>query len=158
MEFLGVLAPELINAGTAPLRAKAGHLGIELSVAPAPDILLFADRMQIEVVLRNLISNALEALTEKRPEHPRVDVTTALVPGEPQLCITVEDNGPGLSRNAVKKIFEPFHSTKSSGLGLGLAISRAIAEAHGGTLLAEEADHGLFKLILPLGELTDDAD
>ncbi len=113
--------------------------------------------MQIEVVLRNLISNAFEALSEKRPDAPRVEVT-ASVTEDSMLCIAVADNGPGLSRNAVKKVFEPFHSTKSSGLGLGLAISRAIAEAHGGALLAEEADHGVFKLILPLEELTDDAD
>jgi len=152
-----VSAQDLLASGTATQRLKAGQLGIELAVAPAPAVFLLADRMQIEVVLRNLISNAFEALSEKRPEHPRVEVVAGTA-GDRKLRITVTDNGPGLSRDAVKRIFEPFHSTKSSGLGLGLAISRAIAEAHGGTLLAEEADHGIFTLILPLEELIDDAD
>ncbi len=152
-----ISARDLITSGTETLRAKAGQLRIELLVAPAPEVFLLADRMQIEVVLRNLISNAFEALSEKLPNRPRVEVN-AIVTGNSKLCITVTDNGPGLSRDAMKKIFEPFHSTKSSGLGLGLAISRAIAEAHGGTLIAQEADHGVFMLILPLEELTDDAD
>lgn len=152
-----ISAQDLLASGTETLRAKAGQLGIELSVEPAPEVFLLADRMQIEVVLRNLISNAFEALSEKRPNCPRVEVS-AITTGNSKLCITVTDNGPGLSRDAMKRIFEPFHSTKSSGLGLGLAISRAIAEAHGGALLAEEADHGVFMLTLPLEELTDDAD
>lgn len=152
-----ISARDLLASGTETLRAKAGQLGIELSVEPPPEVFLLADRMQIEVVLRNLISNAFEALSEKRPNQPLVEVS-AITTGNSKLCITVSDNGPGLSRDAMKRIFEPFHSTKSSGLGLGLAISRAIAEAHGGTLLAEEADHGIFMLILPLEELTDDAD
>jgi len=119
-----ITARDLLASGTDSLRAKAAQLGIALSVAPAPEAFLLADRMQMEVVLRNLISNAFEALSEKRPDHPHVKVT-AIVTDDAKLCITVADNGPGLSRNAVKRVFEPFHSTKSSGLGLGLAISRA---------------------------------
>ncbi len=152
-----ISAVDLLASGTDTLRAKAIQSGIELSIAPVPELFVLADRMQIEVVLRNLISNAFEAVSEKPPDHPHVEVNTT-VTSDAKLCITVTDNGPGLSRSAVKKVFEPFHSTKSSGLGLGLAISRAIAEAHGGSLLAEEADHGVFKLFLPLEDVTDDAD
>jgi len=63
--------------------------------------------------------------------------------------IIVRDNGTGLSATAREKLFEPFVSGKSTGMGLGLAVSRAIAEAHGGTLEAAAVKHGEFHLILP---------
>ena len=69
--------------------------------------------------------------------------------GGDRICIRVEDSGPGLTGDAVSRLFEPFNSTKSSGLGLGLAISRAIAEAHGGNLWAEVGARGVFRLRLP---------
>jgi signal transduction histidine kinase len=70
--------------------------------------------------------------------------------GEDRVCIRIDDSGPGIGAMAATRLFEPFRSTKSSGLGLGLAISRSIAEAHGGRLWAEAEAHGLFKLTLPL--------
>jgi len=61
----------------------------------------------------------------------------------------VEDEGPGIAAEARERIFEPFVSGKPSGMGLGLAVSRAIAEAHGGSLEARAAGHGEFHLVLP---------
>jgi len=62
---------------------------------------------------------------------------------------TVEDSGDGLTQQAAGRLFEPFVSTKASGMGLGLVLSRSIVEAHGGSLWAEVADHGIFRFILP---------
>lgn len=64
----------------------------------------------------------------------------------------MEDSGPGLAPRDLERAFESFRSSKSSGLGLGLVISRAIAETHGGRLWGEAADHGIFKLVLPIQE------
>ncbi len=149
---------DLLETATRPFQAKAEQKGIDLHVFPAPDVKLLADRLQLEVVFRNLLSNAFEALSEpgNTREERRVTVSAALE-GEKKVCIAFVDSGPGLSGAAARRVFEAFHSTKSSGLGLGLAISRAIAEAHGGELIAEVADHGVFKLILPLEEKVDDA-
>jgi nitrogen-specific signal transduction histidine kinase len=61
----------------------------------------------------------------------------------------VADNGPGVPQTARARLFEPFVSGKSTGMGLGLAVSRAIAEAHGGALEAPPAGHGEFHLVLP---------
>ncbi|MFA9217379.1 MAG: ATP-binding protein, partial [Sphingomonadaceae bacterium] len=70
----------------------------------------------------------------------------------PRLQLTVEDSGPGVSEQLAGRLFEPFVSSKASGLGLGLVLSRAIVEAHGGTLWADVASHGLFRLVLPLAD------
>ena len=61
----------------------------------------------------------------------------------------IADNGPGISSGTRRNLFEPFVSGKPSGMGLGLAVSRAIAEAHGGTLDAASVEHGEFQLVLP---------
>jgi len=61
----------------------------------------------------------------------------------------VTDRGPGIAAGETERIFEPFVSGKPSGMGLGLAVSRAIAEAHGGRLEARAGAHGEFHLVLP---------
>lgn len=148
---------DVMAAASAPFIAKAAKQGVELVVDEAPAGRLLADRLQLEVVLRNLLSNAFDAVVDK-PEGRRSVHVSALPEGSGRVCISVVDSGSGLSRADVAQVFEAFHSTKSSGLGLGLAISRAIAEAHGGSLLAEAGDQGVFKLILPMGEKTHDDD
>ena len=69
---------------------------------------------------------------------------------------TVRDNGPGLSPEAGARLFEPFATTRASGMGMGLAISRAIVEAHGGTLWAVDGPGGCFRFTLPVGEDADE--
>lgn len=119
--------------------------------------LVFADRLQLEVVLRNLLSNALDAVAEQPPTQRRVRVSTG-PEGAGRVCICIEDSGPGFSAVTGVHLFEAFHSAKANGLGLGLVISRAIVEAHGGHLLAETADHGVFRMVLPIeGKSDEDA-
>jgi two-component system, LuxR family, sensor kinase FixL len=110
-----------------------------------PDILV--DRLQIELVMRNLISNAVEAM-DVQPSRGEITVT-ARRDDSKHLRIVVSDNGPGVPAASAERVFEPFISGKSSGMGLGLAVSRAIAEAHGGTLAARSGSHGEFHLVLP---------
>ncbi|HVJ12253.1 MAG TPA: ATP-binding protein, partial [Burkholderiales bacterium] len=69
---------------------------------------------------------------------------------DPQhIRIVVTDNGPGVPSAGLQRVFEPFVSGKPTGMGLGLAVSRAIAEAHGGTLDALPGPSGEFRLVLP---------
>ncbi len=113
---------------------------------------LFVDRLQIELVLRNLVANAVEALGTRtgEPGTKRGLVTVhARRYDASEVLLIVTDNGPGMSAAALERLFEPFSSDKASGMGLGLAISRAIAEAHGGRLEARGSGHGEFHLILP---------
>lgn len=138
----------LVESATQPFVEKAPGAGVELTVEPMPGLVLHADRLQLEVVLRNLLSNAFDAVAD-RPEGTRRVKLAAVAEATSWLCIRVEDSGGGVAGANAERLFEPFVSTKSSGLGLGLAISRAIAEAHGGALVAEAGAHGAFRLLLP---------
>jgi signal transduction histidine kinase len=109
---------------------------------------LYVDRLQAELALRNLIANAVEALDAQGGQEGRVRLLARL--NDPDhLRLVVADNGPGMPANTRDRLFEPFSSGKPSGMGLGLAVSRAIAEAHGGSLEARAGRHGEFHLVLP---------
>ncbi len=122
---------------------------IELSVDAGGGTLpaLYIDRLQVEVVLRNLLSNAVESIATAGVARGRITVVAR--PDEGRVRVIVSDNGPGIAPAARGGLFEPFVSGKPTGMGLGLAVSRAIAEAHGGTLDAIAAGHGEFHLVLP---------
>lgn len=98
------------------------------------------------------MANALEAAKATTGQgSPRVWLSAWKEVGE-RITICIEDSGAGLSAQSAIHLFEPFQTTKSTGMGLGLVISRAIVETHGGRLWGEVADHGIFKLSLPLSE------
>jgi len=122
---------------------------VSLTVAAdegVPDVLV--DRLQIELVLRNLVTNAVEAVAAHVPGRGEVAVT-AKRHDAGHVRIEVRDTGPGIGAAGGERVFEPFVSGKPMGMGLGLAVSRAIAEANGGTLEARAAAHGEFHLVLP---------
>lgn len=122
---------------------------IVLSATVPAGLLLRVDRLQIELVLRNLIANAADAVGEVAPQSRQIAVSAARRP-DGRLEVAVQDSGKGVSRAMAGRLFEPFASGKSSGLGLGLVLSRQIVEAHGGSLWAEAGARGLFKFVLPM--------
>ncbi len=140
---------DLLNSSTSDFLTKARQQGIELIVDAPPPYQLLADRLQLEVVLRNLLANAFEAVADQTTQPRRIHVLTH-AEGAGRVCVRIEDSGPGLSGAKAAHLFEAFQSSKASGLGLGLVISRAIVEAHGGHLWADVADHGIFRLVLPI--------
>jgi two-component system, LuxR family, sensor kinase FixL len=122
---------------------------ILIDIEEAPSLpSLFIDRLQIEVVLRNLLTNAIESLTASGQVGGRISVR-ANQHSDTHVRFVIKDNGPGVSAAMRESLFEPFASGKATGMGLGLAVSRAIAEAHGGTLEAARVAHGEFHLVLP---------
>jgi signal transduction histidine kinase len=144
-----VLEPVSVNDVLAAARRIGGQIiearPVALDVQGEARLpALYVDRLQVEVVLRNLMANAVEALQGTR--DARIDVR---VVGEEKnhVRIVVADNGPGLPAAKREEVFEPFVSGKPTGMGLGLAVSRAIAEAHGGSLEARAG--GEFHLVLP---------
>ncbi len=141
---------DLLESSAQPFRERALTAGIEFRVGNIPAAMVNADFLQLGVVLRNLLANAFDAVAELATGQAGRVTLAASVEDESRVVIEVTDNGPGLSNMIVDQIFEPFASTKSSGLGLGLAISRAIAEAHGGSLTAVLGGYGCFRLVLPI--------
>ena len=136
-------ALELTQFGTRPGSTKV-KCDFE---ADLPQVLV--DPVQIQQILVNLTRNALEAV-KGRPQ-PEIAITTCRA--EKGIAIRVEDNGPGIRAEAIPDLFKAFASSKSQGLGLGLAISKAIAQSHGGTLEVDPGGKGRgarFTLSLPL--------
>ena len=96
---------------------------------------VLGDRIQLQQVLLNLLTNAIEAMSGGG-QAPR-ELSIASVPADAHgVLVTVADSGPGLSQASRGRLFEAFHTTKPQGMGMGLAISRSIVEAHGGRLWA----------------------
>ena len=112
---------------------------------------VIANRVQIQQVVVNLKRNAIEAMQEC--ERREMLVQTSLVDGN-MIRTDVVDTGPGLAEPIKKNLFEPFMSTKTHGLGVGLSISRSIIEAHHGKLWAEPNPGGgtIFSFVLPLAD------
>jgi PAS domain S-box-containing protein len=96
------------------------------------------DRVQLQQVVLNLLMNALEAMSSVSERPRELLVRTRNV--EDQAQVTVEDSGRGLDPNGMEKIFDPFYTTKPSGMGMGLSISRSIVQSHGGRLWATARD------------------
>jgi hypothetical protein len=90
------------------------------------------DAFRLEQVFRNIFENALAACPD--PVQVRVRCTAAVLEGKPALCVSVRDNGPGLTPEQRQRIFDPFYTTKTKGTGLGMAIAKRIVEAHGGRI------------------------
>jgi signal transduction histidine kinase len=91
------------------------------------------DRVQFQQVVLNLVINGIEAMTSVSDRARDLVITTRNIDPD-QVRVTVEDSGMGIDPNAKEKIFEPFYTTKPTGMGMGLAISRSILQRHGGGL------------------------
>ena len=110
------------------------------------------DRVQLQQVILNLILNALEAMS-RMPEGPRLLTISSARNDAKGALVTVQDTGAGLAPENLDRIFNAFYTTKPDGMGMGLAISRSIIEAHGGRIWAtpNSPRGAVFQFILPVG-------
>ena len=114
--------------------------------------LVQGDRVQLQQVILNLILNALEAMN-RIPEGPRELIISSARNDAKGVLITVQDSGVGLAPENLDRLFNAFYTTKPDGMGMGLAISRSIVEAHGGRIWAtpNSPRGAVFQFILPVG-------
>src|SRR5882757_5046693 len=131
----------------------AGAIGREIEVTAEVDSdtgQAWGDPVQILQVLLNLAINSFEAMTAVPSDARRLAIHAGCG-GNGDILVSMRDSGPGFPSGMVEQLFEPFFSTKAEGTGMGLAISRSIINAHGGTLSGENCDGGgaCFKVRLP---------
>jgi signal transduction histidine kinase len=110
------------------------NVTFSVSIEP-PDLAVHCDAVLLERVLANLYLNALEALASRG----RGAVTTKVSCEEAKVRVVIEDDGPGIDADLARSIFDPLITTKATGMGLGLALCRAIVKAHGGEIAASSA-------------------
>ncbi|AWN39222.1 ATP-binding protein [Methylobacterium radiodurans] len=141
-----VAVDEILRGSLEVVAHRAGAEGTDLVIRAEPGLAVIGEGARLEQVLVNLLQNALDAVAGRPSRRVELRVTEA---GE-QVCLVVQDNGPGISESARAKIFDAFFTTKPDGLGLGLAIARGIVEECGGTLGVEEAEGGgtVFRIAL----------
>lgn len=128
---------------------ESRQVALEVALAPALPA-VEADRVQLQQVLINLVLNAADAMQELPAPQRRLRVRTSAHPGG-SVRMSVIDQGTGIAPHLLSKVFESFFTTKSSGMGLGLAVCQSIVRAHDGSLWAENnPDRGAtFHVVLP---------
>ena len=117
---------------------------------------IHCDEVQIQQVLLNVVRNAIEAMEDCDVEDRHLFITT--LSNSETVELRVQDHGHGLKEGEIDTIFDAFYTTKTEGMGMGLAVSRSIAEAHHGTLIAEvgQPRGTIFRLILPTNDIQDE--
>lgn len=159
-EFIRRREPMLVEADTNHLvhevialtHAEAEEYNAKLILQLAPDLpAVLADAIQIQQVILNLIRNGFQAMNNTQIGERVLGITTTRF-GESHIEIAVTDRGIGIPADGCDRIFEPFFSTKATGMGMGLSISRSIIEAHQGRLwLTPNSDRGVtFHFTLPI--------
>ena len=124
---------------------------VELVSRITPEALpILGDHIQLQQVILNLVMNGIDAMRDTLSENRIIAIRTSHV--EKFAELSVSDRGPGIPEDKLKQIFEPFFTSKTEGMGMGLSIARTIIEAHQGLIWAKNRDHGgaTFRIRLPL--------
>jgi two-component system sensor kinase FixL len=140
----------LVEEAAALALVGARQIGVDVRFDYGADEEVLVDRVQVQQVVVNLVRNALDALED----GPRRQLTITVGRSGEDALVVVSDTGPGIAPEIRDQLFAPFMTTKRTGMGVGLSISRTIIEAHGGRLWAEDTPGGgaTFKFTLKTAE------
>ena len=144
---LNEIARETVDILSRLATSRETDLGTETVV---DELRVKCDRTQLQQVIINLVLNAMDAMSARPGANRKIVVTTMRVGGFAE--VAVSDNGPGISPDEVKMVFQPFFTTKPQGMGMGLSIARTIVEAHDGRYGQRTGPGGgaVFHVRLPL--------
>lgn len=145
--ILDAVIEDVVRLTQPEVEAQAVTLTCQLTAGQTQ---VMGDRVQLQQIVLNLVTNALDALSAQ-PRDSRALTISSTVDGD-RLSVRVEDTGAGVPADQIDQIFMPLFTTKSKGMGMGLAIGRSIIEAHGGALTAERrvAGGACFTFVLPV--------
>nr|WP_255607242.1 ATP-binding protein [Ancylobacter sp. Lp-2] len=148
---------ELVMESVRMLQREASAHGVHIREFIEPDLpKALANRVQIQQVTVNLMLNAVQAMDKVEGRSREVLISVTLTQDQ-MMLVRVRDNGTGIALNNPNDIFQPFHTTKAEGMGMGLTICRSIVEAHGGAIRAENnIDNGAtvaFTVPMLIGEV-----
>jgi C4-dicarboxylate-specific signal transduction histidine kinase len=142
---------EIIEETVALVDLQALRNNVFVAIEPTLDLpVVLGDRIQLQQVVLNLVMNAIEAMTAVT-DRPRRLLIRSQMQDAGQVYVSIQDSGIGVSAEVMARLFEPFFTTRSKGIGMGLPISRSIIEAHGGRLWAEStvSQGSIFQFMLP---------
>jgi C4-dicarboxylate-specific signal transduction histidine kinase len=142
---------EALGEIVALSRGRALKNGVSVQVHLGEGLpMVRGDRVQLQQVMLNLITNAIEAMSDVNDGNRDLRITAGR--DDDDVFITVQDSGPGLTQAALERVFEPFYTTKPTGLGVGLSICHSVIKAHSGALWATNADKGgaVFSFTIPI--------
>ncbi len=147
--------PRIVDEAIRLGQLDTGERGVNLKIGVEHDLPpVMIDRIQIQQVLINLMKNAIEAMEHSPKRELTVTIAKA---GSDLVQVSVVDTGPGISTEMAEKLFQPFVTTKASGMGMGLNICRGIIESHGGRLWLEPNPGGgaIFRFNVPVAVKAD---
>ena len=144
---------EVVEETVALADRQAARNNVSVVLELLPDLpIVLGDRIQLQQVILNLMINGIEAMSSVSGRKRQLLIRSQ-VQDDGQVLVSFEDTGIGVNTEDMGRLFEPFFTTRSQGIGMGLPISRSIVEAHGGRLWAESTvDKGsVFRFTLPAG-------
>jgi len=133
------------------------HIGLRLALGDEP-LQIHGSAVELEQVILNILQNAIESILESRRSHREIAISLSKIADDKLVEVAVRDTGVGIPSSSMERLFEPLFTTKPSGIGMGLAISRSIVEAHGGRLWVAPGEHNpgatTVRLTVPLAPQT----
>jgi C4-dicarboxylate-specific signal transduction histidine kinase len=144
---------EVIGEVVALAERQASRNDVSVVTEVTPDLpAILGDKIQLQQVILNLMLNGIEAMSSISDRRRRLLIQSRQDAG--QVLVSVEDCGIGVKEEVMSRLFEPFFTTRSQGIGMGLPISRSIVEAHGGRLWAESTVNqgSVFQFTLPIAD------